>query len=64
LEVFGEMKMKENYVILESNALLKKDVILQDLAVMGKNRSKKAKDRCARAVVWCIVSPLVVVGIS
>ena len=42
--------MKGNYVILKNNALIKKDVILQDLAVIGKNGSKKAKHRCARAI--------------
>jgi heme oxygenase len=50
LEAFGEMKMKENYAILKNNVLIKKDVILQDLAVIGKNGSKKAKHRCARAI--------------
>jgi len=48
--VFGEMKMKGNYAILKNNASIKKDVILQDLAVIGKNSSKKAKHRCARAI--------------
>jgi len=39
--VFGEMKMKGNYVILENNTLINKDVILQNLAVIGKMVRKK-----------------------
>jgi len=50
LEAFGEMNMKENYEILENNALIKKDVILQDLAVIGKQGRKKAKHRCACSI--------------
>ena len=42
--------MKGNYVILKNNVLTKKDVILEDSAVTEKYGSKKAKDRCARAI--------------
>jgi len=48
--VFGEMKMKANYVILETNALIKKGCNSPRFSSDRKNGSKKAKHRCARAI--------------
>jgi hypothetical protein len=42
--------MNGNYAILKNSVLIKNDVILQYLAVIGKNGSKKVKHRCARAI--------------